>query len=72
MTFGVHLESLKKSHPLSDMVMVFNTGLMELITKASGNTTRQKDREFFGMLKVIFTTENFKMIWQMAMENIRI
>jgi hypothetical protein len=72
MTFGVPLEDQKKFQRLSDMVMVYNTGQMELIMKVSGSITRQKDKEFSGMLKEIFIMENSKMIWQMAMVNIHI
>ena len=72
MTFGVPLEDQKKCQRLSDMAMVYNTGQMELIMKVSGSITRQKDKEFSGMLKEIFIMENSKMIWQMAMVNIHI
>ena len=72
MTFGVPLEDQKKCQRLSDMVMVYNTGQMELIMKVSGSITRQKDKEFSGMLKETFTTVNSKMIWQTVMVNIPI
>jgi len=72
MIFGAHLEGQKKCQRLSDMVMVYNTGQMELIMKVSGSITKQKDRESSGMPKEIFIMENSKMIWQMVMENILI
>lgn len=52
--------------------MVYNIGQTELIMKANGNITKQKDKEFSGMPKEIFTTENSKMIWQTVMVNILI
>lgn len=72
MTYGGHLEDQKKFQRLSGMVTVYNTGQMELIMKVNGSITKQKDKEFSGMPKGIFTTVNFKMTWQMAMENILI
>jgi hypothetical protein len=54
------------------MDMVFNIGLMVLIMKVNGISIRLKVKELFGMLKVMFTEENLRMIWPMDMENILI
>ena len=54
------------------MDMEFNIGLMALIMKVNGVLIKLKVKELFGMLKEMFTEENSKMIWRMAMENIRI
>jgi hypothetical protein len=54
------------------MDMEFNIGLMALIMKVNGVSTKLKVKELFGMLKEMFTEENSKMIWQMAMENTHI
>jgi hypothetical protein len=51
------------------MVMVFNTGLMELTMKVSGTLTKLRAKELFGMLKEMFITANSKMIWPMGMES---
>jgi len=40
-------------------------GLMEHIMKAIGNLILLKVMVHFGMLKVIFTLENLRTIWQM-------
>jgi len=50
--------------------MESNTGLMELIMRANGFSTRLKELERFGTLKVMFTGVNSKMIWRMVKENI--
>jgi hypothetical protein len=49
--------------------MVFNTGMMALITRGNGVTTKLRVKELSGMLKVMFTMESSKMIWRMDMEN---
>ena len=54
------------------MDMEYNIGQMALIMKVNGVSTKLKDKELFGMLKVMFIGENSKMIWLMVMENILI
>jgi hypothetical protein len=54
------------------MVMEYNIGQMALIMKVNGVLTKPKDKALFGMLKVMFTEENLRMIWPMDMENILI
>lgn len=54
------------------MDMEFNIGLMERIMKDNGVSIKLKDKELFGMQKEMFTEENLKMIWLMAMENTHI
>ena len=39
----------------SDMAMESSTGLMERTTKASGTSTKQKDKELSGMQKEMST-----------------
>lgn len=52
------------------MAMEYSTGLMELIMKETGYLIKLKDKELFGMLKVMFIEVNSKTIWLMDMENI--
>lgn len=54
------------------MAMVFSTGTMELTTKASGISTRQRALEHFGMPRAMYTMESSRMTWQMASESIPI
>ena len=54
------------------MVMVFNIGLMELIMKETGSWIKQKGKEHFGMLRVIFIEVNLKTTWLTGTENILI
>ena len=54
------------------MDMEFNIGLMVRIMKDNGVSIKLKDKELFGMQKEMFTEENLKMIWLMAMENTHI
>jgi hypothetical protein len=54
------------------MDMEFNIGLMVRIMKDNGVSIKLKDKELFGMQKVMFTEENLKMIWLMVMENTHI
>jgi hypothetical protein len=51
------------------MGMVYNTGMMGLITRDNGVTTKLRVKELSGMLKVMFTMESSRMIWRMDMEN---
>ena len=51
-------------------VMEYSTGLMAHITKASGTSTKLKDKEFSGMQKEMFTRATSEMIWLMDMESI--
>jgi hypothetical protein len=54
------------------MDMEFSIGLMVRIMKDNGVSIKLKDKELFGMQKVMFTEENLKMIWLMVMENTHI
>jgi hypothetical protein len=45
------------------MVMVFNIGQTEPITKETGLLTKQRVKERFGTQKVIYIEVNLKMIW---------
>ena len=54
------------------MVTVYNTGLMVLTTKVSGNSIKQKAKVSSGMLKETCTEVNLEMIWPMAMVNTHI
>ena len=62
-------ENLMISLQLLDMDMVSNIGLMEHTMKVIGIITKLKDKELFGMQKVISIGENSKMIWRMDMVN---
>ena len=52
-----------------DTDMEYNIGLMELIMKDNGNTTRLRDKELSGMLRVMSIEVSSRMIWQMDMES---
>ena len=54
----------------SGKATVYKNGLTEQSMKGIGTTTRQKDKEHFGMLKVIYMLENSKLIKQMDMAHI--
>ena len=54
------------------MGMVSNIGLMVRIMKVIGTIIKQKDKVLSGMLKVMYTEVNSKMIWLMDMESILI
>ena len=62
----------KRPYRLSDTVTESNTGLMVLITKGTGVTTKQKDKGLSGMLKVMFIEAILEMIWQMVTVNTHI
>jgi len=66
------LQAKMKLKNISDTVMEYNTGSMELIMKDNGDSTKQKVKELSGMPKAMFTAENSKMIWQTDMANIPI
>lgn len=51
------------------MVTVSNTGMTGLIMRDNGATTKPKDKELFGMLKVMSTKVNLKMTWLTDMES---
>lgn len=51
------------------MATVYNIGLMALIMKVSGTSTKLKAKELSGTPKVMSIAENSKMTWQMVMEN---
>jgi len=63
---------VKRFQVLFGMVTEFNTGQMELITKASGVTIKLKEKARFGMLKEMSIKASSEMTWQMVMENILI
>ena len=65
-------ESQKSHYRLFVMDMVFSIGQMVHITKDIGAITKQKAREHFGMLKVMFIEAILEMIWPMGMENTHI
>ena len=57
---------------MSDMAMVFSTGQMVPITKVIGATTKQKAKEPFGMLKVMYIVATSEMTWPTDMESTHI
>lgn len=61
-----------KIHPSSEMATVYNTGLMVLTTKDSGNSIKRKVKVSSGMLKETCTEVNSETIWPMAMVNTHI
>jgi len=66
---GLQMLVMMKTRISLDMVMESSTGLMELTTKDSGATTRQRDRELSGTQKEMYIEVNSRMIWLTAMEN---
>ena len=64
------LKKTKTKSTNSDMDTEYNTGLMGLITRANGTTTKQKAKELSIMQKEISIEESSRMTWLMDMENI--
>ena len=65
-----HQSQVKMKMTISlDTDMEYNIGLMELIMKDNGNTTRLKVKELSGMPREMSIEVNSKMIWQMDMES---
>ena len=56
----------------TDMGMVFNTGLMELITKDNGTLIKLRAKEHFGTRKEMYIEANLETIWPTGMVNILI
>ena len=61
------LKKMTQTYRNLDMDMASNIGQMVLIMKVNGFLTKLKVKVLSGMQRVMYTEENSKTIWQMAM-----